>query len=117
MKQRAENIDSNIENRVQLNQKLFQDYEKGKKVAAGYLYKKCQKLLGKSLSLWKEKTEESMISELEFTLQNKLDALKKLQSINESLGAQNQDLTGENEDLRQASIDGLEIANVKIFYY
>jgi len=73
------------------------------------LYK--QRLLRK-FQKWKLNAEQSRIADLEKNLDEKLESLRKLEEIHNRLENHYTNLLGENEDVRQASIDGLELANV-----
>ncbi len=61
---------------------------------------------------WKQAAEVPILGELEKTLNEKIASLQRLQEIRTKLEEKNNNLLDENEDLRQSSIDGLEIANV-----
>lgn len=117
MKIQAENVLSEIGNVVEKNKQLKEDYDKGKRIAASVIIKSLRKPAETLLRRWKHKTEESMISELKDTLQEKLGTFGKLQEMHDSLQGQNNNLLVENEDLKQTSMDGLEIANVNNHLY
>jgi hypothetical protein len=112
MQQSARNLEIDISQTVQQNEKLTTQLAKGKRLAAAVLANRLRQPLEKLASRWKLQGERSMVVELAATFQDKLATFKKLQAINENLTAENNALLIENEDLRQSSMDGLEIANV-----
>ncbi len=111
--QDARTLDTNVLEAARRNERMRQDYAKGQKICAGVLVKALKKPALRLLKKWKALTEDSMLETLQRTLQHKMAMHQKLQSINCTLGQRNRSLRGENEELRQASIDGLEIADVK----
>ena len=66
----------------------------------------------KLLRRWQENTKNCMIAELTAALNDKAASFNKLQEIHGKLEHKNNALLVENEDMRQSSMDGLEIANV-----
>lgn len=91
---------------------MVEDFAKGQRLAAGVIVKALKTSALRCLKKWKMRTEDAMLDTLQQTLQNKLAMHQKMQAINGTLANRNRMLQGENEELRQASIDGLEIADV-----
>ena len=97
-----------------LNEMLTDKYTMGRKLGAGVIARWIKKPVMKCFKKWKLTSEDNRIEDLEKTLKEKMESVKRLEEINNTLEGQNNNLLGENEDLRQSSIDGLEIANVII---
>lgn len=97
-----------------INEKLANNYTRGKTIVATVMLLWAKKPLQRAFERWKLNTQKARIADLEMTLQEKLMSLRRLEEIHEGLEGQNTHLLSENEDLRQASIDGLEIANVSV---
>jgi len=95
-----------------INDKLANNFTRGKTIAATVMALWAKRPLQRALEKWKLNSQRARIADLEVTLQEKWMSLRKLEEIHEGLENQNTHLLSENEDLRQASIDGLEIANV-----
>jgi hypothetical protein len=112
LKKEAEGLDKNIKELSENNNKLKTMFEKGKKLAASVLMKGCRSKMFKAFRKWHIDSKGPQVNELSKTLEEKLVQFKRLQEIHGKLEKQNEDSMVENEDLRQASMDGLEIANV-----
>lgn len=112
LKMEAQSLEDSLSERGRKNKVLGEHYGRGKELAAGLLLKLMVAPVVRVMRKWKQKSEESTIEELKQVLEEKISKLKKLEEINTKLEGQNNDLLVENEDLRQSSMDGMEIANV-----
>ena len=108
----GERLEKEIEDYTRKNISMAEGFDKGKRLAAGVLVKRMQMPIAKMIRKWKVETQKNTLGQLEATLVEKVNAFKKLQGIRERLENKNKTLLLEGEDLRQASMDGLEIANV-----
>ncbi len=109
----AENLESSINEHQKHNRVMAEGYDKGKRLAAGVLMKLMQAALLKRIRRWRKAAQQDTVDVLERTLREKMEAFQRLQEINSTLEDKNKSLMVEAEDLRQTSLDGLEIANVK----
>lgn len=112
LNEEAKGLGDMISNTQDINGKLADKYIKGKEMATAIVVLWVNKPLRNALEKWKLNTQKARIADLEKILQDKFYSLKRLEEIHYGLEGQNNQLLSENEDLRQASIDGLEIANV-----
>ena len=94
------------------NEMLSEKYSTGKNLMLTVVCRLVTKPVLKAFNDWKLKTQRLKNSELEKILKEKLVCLEKLIRMKKQLEIQNVNLLSENEDLRQASLDGIEIANV-----
>ena len=119
MQQEAENLDVNIVALANNTQKLAEDYQKGKNIAANLVLKNLRKPIEFFLRKWKRSAEEYKIAELEsWPLAPKAELFNKLQGLHGTLEEQNNKKITENEDLKQASIfDAIEMATVNLLLY
>lgn len=108
----SKNLGERIAKARDTNEKLADNYTRGKTLVATVMVLWVNKPLHRALDIWKLNTQKARIADLERTYEDKLASLRRLEQIHEGLEGQNNHLLSENEDLRQASIDGLEIANV-----
>ena len=95
-----------------LHLKLNRNLQSGKGLVMRVLRNMVNKAMSKSFVDWKLKTQKAQNAELEQVLKEKLASFNRLIVIQKQLGRQNELLLSENEDLRQTSIEGLEIADV-----
>lgn len=117
MQQEAENLDVNIVALANNTQKLAEDYQKGKNIAANLVLKNLRKPIEFFLRKWKRSAEEYKIAELKLALARKAELFNKLQGLHGTLEEQNNKKITENEDLKQASIDAIEMATVNLLLY
>ena len=109
-------MDDIINERCGRNRKYEEGCERGRRIASGVILKKMLSPAIKCLRRWVNTTKNGMIEDLKQLLQEKLSSFQKLQNIHARLQAKNKSLLSESEDLRQASMDGLEIANVRVIH-
>jgi len=112
LEQDKENIDQNLAKREKINMVKAIACVRGKRMAANVLYKRLQQPLVSKFRNWKREALKNKINQLGIVLQDKLTAFQKLHDINGRLNMKNKSLMIECEELRQASMDGVEIANV-----
>lgn len=110
----AKELGEKIAKANDINDRLLNNYTRGKTIVATVMMLWVKRPLQRALEKWKLNTQKARIADLEITLQDKLISLRRLEEIHDGLENQNTHLLSENEDLRQASIDGLEIANVAL---
>eukprot|EP01022_Parablepharisma_sp_SALTPOND_P011291 TRINITY_DN1469_c0_g1_i1.p1 TRINITY_DN1469_c0_g1~~TRINITY_DN1469_c0_g1_i1.p1 ORF type:complete len:1791 (-),score=193.28 TRINITY_DN1469_c0_g1_i1:948-6320(-) len=111
----AKDLGVRIDQTKEKNEMLSEKFVIGKKLVAGVIREWMNKPVRKFFARWKLTSEKEKIEDLEKTLSEKLASLRRLEEIHDSLEGQNNNLLAENEDLRQTSIDGLEIASVILF--
>lgn len=112
MKNEEENLDRNLTHLAKKKELLSEDLKRGKKIAAGIIIKLAMKPIRQSTRRWRINAEDSILQELSTTFNSKVEELKVLKDENDKLENMNNNLLAENEDLRQTSMDGVEIANV-----
>eukprot|EP01022_Parablepharisma_sp_SALTPOND_P013476 TRINITY_DN1805_c0_g1_i1.p1 TRINITY_DN1805_c0_g1~~TRINITY_DN1805_c0_g1_i1.p1 ORF type:complete len:1585 (-),score=213.01 TRINITY_DN1805_c0_g1_i1:7673-12427(-) len=112
LEQEKENLENNIRVHEAQNMARAVGYAKGKRIAAGVLAKLMQASLNKWFMRWKITSQRLLVDDLSTVLEKKLSAFERLQDINMRLTEKNRALLSEGEELRQASMDGLEIANL-----
>ena len=107
-----EGLENIINQKKSKNVKLANDYNKGKRLSMNIVIRLFTRSGRNYFSEWRLNTQRINIAEMERNLIEKKEGLNKLKCIQRMLEEQNDNLISENEQLRQSSIDGLEIATV-----